>query len=69
MSDAPLLKPRAVRRGDRLEVVAPGSPFAEVAFEAGLAELRRLGFEPAFDGACSIAVATRLATRRHEHRR
>jgi len=49
MSDAPLLKPRAVRRGDRLEVVAPGSPFAEAAFEAGLAELRRLGFEPAFD--------------------
>ena len=49
MSDAPLLKPRAVRLGDRLEVVAPGSPFAAEAFEAGLAELRRLGFEPAFD--------------------
>jgi muramoyltetrapeptide carboxypeptidase len=49
MSDAPLLKPRAVRRGDRLEVVAPGSPFAAEAFEAGLAELQRLGFVPAFD--------------------
>ncbi|HSP92773.1 MAG TPA: LD-carboxypeptidase [Vicinamibacterales bacterium] len=55
MSDAPLLKPRAARLGDRLEVVAPGSPFAAEAFEAGLAELRRLGFEPT----CARGVSDR----------
>ena len=46
MSDAPLVKPRAVRPGDRVAIVAPASPFPADAFEAGVAELRRLGFEP-----------------------
>ncbi len=41
-----LLKPRALRSGDRIAIVAPGSPFARDAFEAGLVELRSLGFEP-----------------------
>jgi muramoyltetrapeptide carboxypeptidase len=42
-------KPRALRPGDRVAVVAPASPFARDAFDAGLAELRRLGFEPVYD--------------------
>jgi muramoyltetrapeptide carboxypeptidase len=42
-------KPRALQRGDRVAVVAPASPFAREEFEAGLAELRTLGFEPAYD--------------------
>jgi len=42
-------KPRALRRGDRIAVVAPASPFAREAFEAGLSELRSLGFEPVYD--------------------
>ncbi|HMF59664.1 MAG TPA: LD-carboxypeptidase [Vicinamibacterales bacterium] len=42
-------KPRALRKGDRIAVVAPASPFARDAFEAGLIELRTLGFEPVFD--------------------
>ena len=49
MRDAPLLKPRAVRPGDRVAIVAPASPFPADAFEAGVRELRRLGFEPVFD--------------------
>ena len=49
MRDAPPLKPPAVRPGDRLAVVAPASPFARGAFEAGVGELRRLGFAPEFD--------------------
>ncbi len=49
MRDAPPLKPPAVRPGDRLAVVAPASPFPREAFEAGVGELRRLGFEPEFD--------------------
>jgi muramoyltetrapeptide carboxypeptidase len=42
-------KPRALRQGDRIAIVAPASPFAREAFEAGIAELRRLGFEPVFE--------------------
>ena len=42
-------KPRALVPGDRLAVVAPASPFDREQFEAALAELRRLGFEPVYD--------------------
>ncbi|PYR79578.1 MAG: LD-carboxypeptidase [Acidobacteria bacterium] len=44
-----MLKPRALRPGDRIAVVAPASPFAREAFDAGVEEIRRLGFEPVFD--------------------
>ncbi len=42
-------KPRALRDGDRIAVVAPASPFARDEFECGLAELRALGFQPVHD--------------------
>lgn len=44
-----MLKPRALRPGDRIAVVAPASPFDLREFEAGAAELRALGFEPVHD--------------------
>jgi len=44
-----MLKPRALKRGDRIAVVAPASPFARDEFDRGVQELRRLGFEPTFD--------------------
>ena len=44
-----MLKPRALRPGDRVAVVAPASSFARAEFDAGVDELRRLGYEPAFD--------------------
>ncbi len=44
-----MLKPRALRPGDRIAVVAPASSFARDAFDAGVAELRRLGFDPVYD--------------------
>lgn len=44
-----MLKPRALRLGDRLAVVAPASPFGRGEFEEGIAEIRRLGFEPVYD--------------------
>ena len=44
-----MLKPRALRPGDRVAVVAPASSFARAAFDDGVAELRRLGFEPVYD--------------------
>ena len=46
---APLRKPRALAAGDRLGIVAPASGFDRVEFDAGIAELRALGFEPAWD--------------------
>lgn len=49
MPEPILQRPRALRPGDRLAVVAPASPFDRSAFDAGIGELRALGFEPVFD--------------------
>jgi muramoyltetrapeptide carboxypeptidase len=43
---ASLRRPRALRPGDEVAVVAPASPFDLSDFDAGIAELRALGFEP-----------------------
>ena len=42
-------KPRALRPGDRIAIVAPASPFPVEELEAGCDELRGLGFEPVYD--------------------
>ena len=44
-----MIRPRALRPGDRIAVVAPASPFDREQFDAGVAELRALGFEPVYD--------------------
>jgi len=44
-----MLKPRALKPGDRIAVVSPASPFSRDEFDAGLTELRRIGFEPVYD--------------------
>ncbi len=44
-----MIKPRPLRLGDRVAVVAPASPSNREEFDAGLAELERLGFEPVFE--------------------
>lgn len=44
-----MLKPARLTTGDRVSVVAPASPFQRDAFDAGLAELVRLGFVPTYD--------------------
>jgi muramoyltetrapeptide carboxypeptidase len=44
-----MLKPPALRPGDHIAVVAPASPFDRVEFDAGIAELERLGFRPMYD--------------------
>ena len=38
-----------LRPGDRVAVVAPASPFARDEFDAGVAEIRALGFEPVYE--------------------
>jgi muramoyltetrapeptide carboxypeptidase len=47
----PDLKPRALRAGDRVAIVAPASAFARDQFDAGVLELRQLGFEPVYSDA------------------
>jgi muramoyltetrapeptide carboxypeptidase len=46
---AGLVKVRPLRAGGRVALVAPASAFDRAAFEAGLAELRRLGLDPVYD--------------------
>lgn len=44
-----MLKPRALLPGARLAIVAPASAFKREEFDLGVAEIRRLGFEPVYD--------------------
>jgi cyclophilin family peptidyl-prolyl cis-trans isomerase len=44
-----MLKPLRLRSGDKVAVVAPASGFPREDFDKGVAELRRLGFDPVFD--------------------
>ena len=44
-----MVKPRALRPGDRLAIVSPASPFNREEFDRGIAEIRVLGFEPVYD--------------------
>lgn len=44
-----MLKPRALRHGDRLAIVAPASQFDREEFDRGVLEIERLGFVPAYD--------------------
>ena len=44
-----MLKPRALREGDRLAIVAPASSFNRHEFDQGIAEIWRLGFIPIYD--------------------
>ena len=42
-------KPRALKPGSRIAVVAPASSFKREEFDAGVAEIQRLGFVPVYD--------------------
>ncbi|HEY6508836.1 MAG TPA: LD-carboxypeptidase [Vicinamibacterales bacterium] len=44
-------KPRALRAGDRVAIVAPSSGCSIQELDGGVAELRRLGFDPVHTGA------------------
>jgi muramoyltetrapeptide carboxypeptidase len=44
-----MIRPRRLRAGDRIALVSPASPFSREEFDAGVAELRALGFEPVYD--------------------
>jgi muramoyltetrapeptide carboxypeptidase len=44
-----MLKPQRLRPGDKVAIVAPASSFVRDEFDKGVAEIRRLGFEPVFE--------------------
>lgn len=44
----PTLKPRALRPGDKIGILAPASSFNREAFERGCNRLREMGYEPVF---------------------
>ena len=44
-----MLKPRALRRGSKIALIAPASPFDRAEFDRGVEELRHLGFEPCWE--------------------
>ena len=44
-----MLKPKRLRSGDKIAVVAPASSFTREEFDKGIAELQRLGFDPVFE--------------------
>jgi muramoyltetrapeptide carboxypeptidase len=44
-----MLKPRALKPGSRIAVLAPASSFKREEFDAGVAEISRLGFVPVYD--------------------
>ena len=44
-----MIKPPALKPGDRIALVSPASPFARAEFERGVAEIRRLGYEPVYE--------------------
>jgi muramoyltetrapeptide carboxypeptidase len=54
-------KPRALKQGDRIAIVAPASPFNREEFTRGVAEIERLGFVPVFDDSVFESEAGYLA--------
>lgn len=46
-----MIRPRALRPGDRIAIVAPASNCSRDEFDRGVDEVRRLGYEPAFSEA------------------
>src|SRR5207244_9933893 len=44
-----MLKPKRLRSGDKVAVVAPASGFPREEFDKGIVELQQLGFEPVFE--------------------
>jgi muramoyltetrapeptide carboxypeptidase len=48
MADRQTIKPRALRPGDKVGLIAPASRFNREAFEAGCRRLRQMGYEPIY---------------------
>jgi muramoyltetrapeptide carboxypeptidase len=54
-------KPRALKQGDQIAIVAPASPFSREEFARGVTEIERLGFVPVFDDSVFARDSSYLA--------
>jgi len=54
-------KPRPLKPGDRIAIVAPASPFTRDEFDRGVLELTRLGFVPTWDDSVFATESMYLA--------
>src|SRR4029079_1445492 len=59
---AGLTKFRPVTKGSRIALVAPASSFDRAEFDAGVAELKRIGLEPVWDSSVFERVIMRAGT-------
>ena len=48
LADPKTIKPRALRPGDKIGLIASASSFNREAFDAGCSRLRQMGYEPAY---------------------
>lgn len=48
MAEAKIIKPAALRPGDKVGILAPASSFSREGFEAGCNRLRAMGYEPVY---------------------
>jgi muramoyltetrapeptide carboxypeptidase len=48
MSSSQVIKPAALRRGDKVGIIAPASSFNREAFLAGCSRLQQMGFDPVY---------------------
>jgi len=48
LASAKILKPPALRKGDRIGLIAPASSFSREGFRAGSERLRQMGYEPVY---------------------
>ncbi len=48
MPNRKIIQPPALKRGDKIGILAPASSFNKQAFEAGCNRLRRMGYEPVY---------------------
>jgi muramoyltetrapeptide carboxypeptidase len=53
--------PAALKPGDRVAVVSPSSPFTREEFDAGVAEIARLGYVPVYDDSVFARDGTYLS--------
>jgi muramoyltetrapeptide carboxypeptidase len=48
LAERKIIKPRALRPGDKIGIIAPASSFNRRAFESGCKRMRELGYEPVY---------------------
>lgn len=48
MGNETIIRPRALRRGDKVGLIAPASSFNREGFQAGVEHLRQMGYEPVY---------------------